>query len=84
MNNINFKIKKFLHFQINHFPGSFQIGRKDRLWKNLSHMQAIHGKKEYNFFPLTFILPADLKLLKKAWDEANGKKKWIMKPVDIS
>jgi hypothetical protein len=45
-------------------------------------MQAVHGKKEYNFFPLTFVLPADLKLLKKTWDDAGSKvKKWIMKPV---
>lgn len=31
--------------QVNHFPGTFQIGRKDRLWKNLSKLQARHGKK---------------------------------------
>jgi tubulin polyglutamylase TTLL4 len=45
-------------------------------------MQAVHGKKEFNFFPLTFVLPADLKLLKKTWDDAGSTvKKWIMKPV---
>ena len=31
--------------QVNHFPGTFQIGRKDRLWKNLSRMQLRVGKK---------------------------------------
>ena len=25
--------------KLNHFPGSFQIGRKDRLWRNLSKLQ---------------------------------------------
>lgn len=32
-------------FQVNHFPGTFQIGRKDRLWRNLSRMMVHHGKK---------------------------------------
>ena len=31
--------------QVNHFPGTFQIGRKDRLWRNLSKMMVHHGKK---------------------------------------
>ena len=31
--------------QVNHFPGTFQIGRKDRLWKNLSRLQLKVGKK---------------------------------------
>ena len=25
--------------KLNHFPGTFQIGRKDRLWRNLSRLQ---------------------------------------------
>lgn len=25
--------------KLNHFPGSFQIGRKDRLWRNVSKLQ---------------------------------------------
>ena len=35
----------FFFFQVNHFPGTFQIGRKDRLWRNLSRMMVHHGKK---------------------------------------
>lgn len=68
-------------FQLNHFPGSFQIGRKDRLWRNLLKMQARCGKKEFNFFPQSFILPQDIKLLKKAWEEGASRQKWIVKPV---
>lgn len=67
--------------QLNHFPGSFQIGRKDRLWRNLSKMQARFGKKEFNFFPQSFILPQDIKLLRKAWEESGSRQKWIVKPV---
>jgi len=38
----------FPHGQVNHFPGTFQIGRKDRLWRNLSKMQTRVGKKARN------------------------------------
>ncbi|NXS15037.1 TTLL4 polyglutamylase, partial [Neodrepanis coruscans] len=68
------------HQKLNHFPGSFQIGRKDRLWRNLLKMQARCGKKEFNFFPQTFILPQDIKLLRKAWEEGASRQKWIVKP----
>lgn len=70
-------------FQLNHFPGSFQIGRKDRLWRNLLKMQARCGKKEFNFFPQSFILPQDIKLLRKAWEEGGSRQKWIVKPVGV-
>ncbi|XP_071291251.1 tubulin monoglutamylase TTLL4 isoform X2 [Agelaius tricolor] len=68
------------HQKLNHFPGSFQIGRKDRLWRNLLKMQARCGKKEFNFFPQSFILPQDIKLLRKAWEEGGSRQKWIVKP----
>ncbi|KFQ32923.1 Tubulin polyglutamylase TTLL4, partial [Mesitornis unicolor] len=68
------------HQKLNHFPGSFQIGRKDRLWRNLLKMQARCGKKEFSFFPQSFILPQDIRLLKKAWEEGASHQKWIVKP----
>ncbi|XP_009994557.1 PREDICTED: tubulin polyglutamylase TTLL4 [Chaetura pelagica] len=68
------------HQKLNHFPGSFEIGRKDRLWHNLLKMRARCGKKEFNFFPQSFILPQDIKLLRKAWEEGAGSQKWIVKP----
>ncbi|XP_063789944.1 tubulin monoglutamylase TTLL4 isoform X2 [Pseudophryne corroboree] len=66
--------------KLNHFPGSFQIGRKDRLWRNLSKMQARFGRKEFNFFPQSFVLSQDIKLLRKAWEEGGTRQKWIVKP----
>ena len=33
------------HQKVNHFPGSFEIGRKDRLWRNLARLQGRVGKK---------------------------------------
>ncbi|XP_078142272.1 tubulin monoglutamylase TTLL4 [Centroberyx gerrardi] len=66
--------------KLNHFPGSFQIGRKDRLWRNLSKMQARFGKREFSFFPRSFILPQDIKPLRKAWEDGGSRQKWIIKP----
>ena len=67
--------------KINHFPGSFQIGRKDRLCRNLYHAQAIFGKQEYNFVPITYVLPQDYNLLKQELETKNCK--WILKPVSL-
>ncbi|XP_022080086.1 tubulin polyglutamylase TTLL4-like isoform X2 [Acanthaster planci] len=68
------------HQKVNHLPGSFQIGRKDRLWRNLYKMQVHFGKRDYGFFPQTYCLPYDLKLLKRAWEDGGTKQKWILKP----
>ena len=67
--------------QINHFPASFHLGRKDRLWHNLSKMQLRFGHKEFGFFPRTYILPADIAMLKLAWSGNISSQKWIIKPV---
>ena len=32
--------------KVNHFPGTFQIGRKDKLWKNIAALQLKFGKNE--------------------------------------
>lgn len=66
--------------KINHFPGTFQIGRKDRLWRNLSRMIMKHGKKEFGFVPRTYVLPQDLRGFRQVWEKAAGKEKWIVKP----
>lgn len=46
-------------------------------------MQSRFGKKEFSFFPQSFILPQDAKLLRKAW-ESSSRQKWIVKPVSGS
>ncbi|VDM95547.1 unnamed protein product [Thelazia callipaeda] len=50
--------------KVNHFPGAFHIGRKDRLWQHISEMMEIWGSEEYEIMPTTFILPRDFKKLK--------------------
>ncbi|XP_023290516.1 tubulin polyglutamylase TTLL4 [Orussus abietinus] len=79
MKSICFKTLKESQ-KINHFPGSFQIGRKDRLWRNLSRMMARYGKKEFGFIPRTYILPQDMKFFRQVWEKCAGKEKWIIKP----
>jgi tubulin polyglutamylase TTLL4 len=68
---------------MNHFPGSFQLGRKDRLCRNLNHAQAMHGKTEYDFIPQTFVLPSDYALLKNEIENSDKNGKWILKPVRL-
>jgi tubulin polyglutamylase TTLL4 len=69
--------------KMNHFPGTFQIGRKDRLWRNLHKLMQKFGKKEFGFMPKTYVLPQDLRLLRQAWEKTCGIEKWIVKPVNI-
>ncbi|CAH0389621.1 unnamed protein product [Bemisia tabaci] len=79
MKSVCFKTLKDYQ-KLNHFPGSFQIGRKDRLWKNFSRLMNKFGKKEFGFSPKTYVLPQDTKLLRSAWERHCGKEKWIIKP----
>lgn len=67
--------------KFNHIPGSFQIGRKDRVWRNLQLQMTRHGKKEFGFMPKTYIIPQDLKLLRQQWQRYSQRNvKWIIKP----
>ncbi|VDP85866.1 unnamed protein product [Echinostoma caproni] len=80
--------------KVNHFPGSFQLGRKDKLWNNLSRLRAQFGRKMVDFVPRTFYLPCDFRLLKEVWSRNDTpacdcstnlignttRPKWIMKP----
>eukprot|EP00820_Chromera_velia_P013539 Cvel_24001.t2-p1 / transcript=Cvel_24001.t2 / gene=Cvel_24001 / organism=Chromera_velia_CCMP2878 / gene_product=Tubulin polyglutamylase TTLL5, putative / transcript_product=Tubulin polyglutamylase TTLL5, putative / location=Cvel_scaffold2544:13796-16197(+) / protein_length=378 / sequence_SO=supercontig / SO=protein_coding / is_pseudo=false len=45
------------HQRVNHFPGSTELTRKDRLWANVSAMQRMYGKEKFDFLPDTFVLP---------------------------
>lgn len=66
--------------KLNHFPGTFQIGRKDRLWKNLHRLMSKYGKDQFGFIPTSYILPQETRLLRQVW-EKNDEDKWIVKPV---
>ena len=70
--------------KINHLPGTFNIGRKDRLWKNYHKLRMKFGKDEFSFLPRTFCLPSDTKLLKKVWERRGCRAKWIVKPPALA
>ncbi|GAA54199.1 tubulin polyglutamylase TTLL4 [Clonorchis sinensis] len=51
--------------KVNHFPGSFQLGRKDKLWINLNQLRSHFGRRAVDFVPRTFCLPADIRQLRE-------------------
>lgn len=66
----------------NHFPGSFHLGRKDLLWRNIARMQRLYGKP-YQITPQGYILPKAF----PAWDLARARQPdslWIWKPCSQS
>ncbi|KPJ05651.1 Tubulin polyglutamylase TTLL4 [Papilio xuthus] len=66
---------------MNHFPGTFHIGRKDRLWRNLQKLVSKYGMNEFGIMPKTYVLPHDMKILKHDWEKhAANNEKWIIKP----
>mmetsp|Transcript_8661 Transcript_8661/g.13441 ORF Transcript_8661/g.13441 Transcript_8661/m.13441 type:complete len:96 (+) Transcript_8661:1035-1322(+) len=62
----------------NHLPAVFVLARKNLLARNLNLMQK-SMPDHYDFFPQTWVLPADAKAFK---DQFNGKraKTFIVKP----
>ncbi|KAK0130890.1 Tubulin polyglutamylase TTLL5 [Merluccius polli] len=45
--------------KVNHFPRSYELTRKDRLYKNIQRMQQAHGFKNFHIVPQTFVLPSE-------------------------
>lgn len=53
------KLAKMRPYQkINHFPGMYELARKNNLGKNLNRMRKSFPV-EYNFYPKTWMLPSD-------------------------
>uniref|UniRef100_A0A803XYE7 Tubulin--tyrosine ligase-like protein 5 n=1 Tax=Meleagris gallopavo TaxID=9103 RepID=A0A803XYE7_MELGA len=68
--------------KVNHFPRSYELTRKDRLYKNVSRMQLSHGFKTFHILPQTFILPAEYQEFCSTYSKDRGP--WIVKPVASS
>ena len=72
-------LQKMHPFQrVNHFPGIYAIARKNMLAKNLNTLKKMFPT-EYNFFPKTWILPADIKDFKAQFNSKKAKT-FIIKP----
>ncbi|NXY43162.1 TTLL5 polyglutamylase, partial [Ceuthmochares aereus] len=68
--------------KVNHFPRSYELTRKDRLYKNVSRMQLAHGFKTFHVLPQTFILPTEYQDFCNTYSKDRGP--WIVKPVASS
>uniref|UniRef100_A0A8C9WMB4 Tubulin--tyrosine ligase-like protein 5 n=1 Tax=Scleropages formosus TaxID=113540 RepID=A0A8C9WMB4_SCLFO len=67
--------------KVNHFPRSYELTRKDRLYKNIQRMQQVHGFKRFHIIPQSFILPSEYQEFCSC---AKDKGPWIIKPVASS
>ncbi|KAI5706334.1 hypothetical protein M8J75_007078 [Diaphorina citri] len=70
------------HQRVNHFPRSYELTRKDRLYKNIEKMQHCKGFKHFDFIPSTFVMPGDFRELTISHYRTRGP--WIVKPVASS
>lgn len=70
------------HQRVNHFPRSYELTRKDRLYKNIERMQHLKGPKHFDFIPQTFVMPTEFKELCSVHHKVRGP--WIVKPVASS
>ncbi|PSN31902.1 hypothetical protein C0J52_21196 [Blattella germanica] len=68
--------------RVNHFPRSYELTRKDRLYKNIEKMQHAKGAKHFDFIPQTFVMPMDFRELCSSHYRNRGP--WIVKPVASS
>ena len=68
--------------KFNHFPSTYQIGRKDNMYKHYKYYKKILPDY-YNFVPQTFILPQDIENFENELKK-NKKNLWIVKPVNMS
>ncbi|XP_063231259.1 tubulin polyglutamylase TTLL5 [Bacillus rossius redtenbacheri] len=76
-------LKSMMSYQrVNHFPRSFELTRKDRLYKNIQKMQLTKGAKHFDFIPQTFVMPMDFREFCTNHYRMRGP--WIVKPVASS
>ncbi|XP_035271338.1 tubulin polyglutamylase TTLL5 isoform X1 [Anguilla anguilla] len=68
--------------KVNHFPRSYELTRKDRLYKNIQRMQQMHGFKNFHIVPQTFVLPSEFQEFCSYFSKDRGP--WIIKPVASS
>ncbi|KAK6304416.1 hypothetical protein J4Q44_G00250020 [Coregonus suidteri] len=68
--------------KVNHFPRSYELMRKDLLYKNIQRMQQAHGVKNVHIVPQTFVLPSEYQVFCSYFIKDKGP--WIIKAVASS
>ncbi|XP_067031983.1 tubulin polyglutamylase TTLL5-like [Acropora muricata] len=68
--------------KVNHFPRSYELTRKDKLYKNIQRMQHSKGVKHFDFIPESYIIPEEFNEFSAAY--LKDRKPWIVKPVASS
>ena len=77
------QLQAFGPFQkINHFPKTYEITRKDRLFKNVAAMAKLHPMGGFDFLPKTYVLPEEFEKLRKRLQKCD--QRWILKPNSSS
>jgi len=69
-------LHEFQH--VNHFPGGYEITRKDRLWANFSQMASMFGTSAFDFVPETYVLPQQADQFLEHYQRTDHI--WIVKP----
>lgn len=62
---------------------SYELTRKDRLYKNIEKMQHLRGIKNFDIIPLSFMLPLEYRNLVSA-HRSGHRGPWIVKPAASS
>ena len=62
----------------NHFPKSTEITRKDNMYKHFAIMREKHGAKNFDYVPLSYVLPHEQCMLQEAMEKSN--RYYIVKP----
>lgn len=78
------KIKNMNSFQkYNHFPGCWNLGRKDFMWRCLNRLRR-QFPKDFEFIPNTYLLchEGDWDRFCAKREEASKNQLWICKPAD--
>ena len=79
MLNIVKKLSKYQKFS--YFPSTYTLGRKDTMYRHFKRFKRLFPD-DYKFVPLSFIMPTDGDKFKEV--DGDLKKKWIVKPVNLS
>jgi hypothetical protein len=73
--------------RVNHFPRTFELSRKDRLYENIARAKTLFGDEIFNLVPEFFVTPRDIAKFIAVCDSPsrrNSRGPFIVKPVSSS